>query len=203
MTNKIENNEILSTGIQFSLFTTSYFPLFLLIIVKQISQNYEYLNWGGVNIESLKVFFLNFGISSILIPISVYGLIGIYFSFKNFNEYLKEGDEVTIKDVKNRNSESISYIGTYIIPFLFQNYSTFYELFAITFLLFVIYKIYINSSLLLINPLLNIKYSIYEIDFIDKEKINKSGMVIMQRKNLEEENEVRIVKIGHKLYYSK
>ncbi len=116
---------------------------------------------------------------------------------------MKEGDEVTIKDVKNRNSESISYIGTYIIPFLFQSYSTFYELFAISFLLFVIYKIYINSSLLLINPLLNIKYSIYEIDFLDKEKINKSGMVITQRKNLEEENIIKIVKIGHKLYYSK
>ncbi len=203
MTNKVENNEILSAGIQFSLFSTSYFPLFLLIFVKQVSQNFEFLNWGGLNIGALKVFFLNFGISTILILISVYGLIGIYFSFKNFDEYLKEGDEVTVKDVRNRNSESISYIGTYIIPFLFQNYSTFYELFAISFLLFVIYKIYINSSLLLINPLLNIKYSIYDIDFIDKENIKKSGMVIMQRKNLEEENIIRIVKIGHKLYYSK
>ena len=80
MTNKIENNEILSTGIQFSLFSTSYFPLFLLIIVKQVSQNFEFLYWGELNTDALKIFFLNFGISTILILISIYGLIGIYFS---------------------------------------------------------------------------------------------------------------------------
>lgn len=200
---KIENNKILGQGIQFSLFITSYLPLFLLIIVKQISQNYKFLNWGGINTDAIKLFLLKYGISTILILISIYGLIGIYISFKNFNNYLKEGYDVIIKDVKNRNSESISYIGTYIIPFLFQNYSTFYELFAITFLLFVIYKIYINSSLLLINPLLNIKYSIYEIEFLDERNNKKNGMIIMKRNNLEEEDKIKIVKIGHKLYYSK
>lgn len=35
------------------LFITSYTPLFILIVLKQISENVTYLNWGGINRESI------------------------------------------------------------------------------------------------------------------------------------------------------
>ena len=47
---------------QFSLFVSSYLPLFLLLIVRQISVNSEYLNWAGFSWEAVMVFGAKFGL---------------------------------------------------------------------------------------------------------------------------------------------
>jgi hypothetical protein len=197
----MSKRNFLKPGFQFALFTTSYFPLFFLIILKQLFANSEKLKFGGFNYEAIILFIKHFGLSSILSIISIVGFIGLYFGLQNLNDRAENGFNVSIEDVKNKNSESISYIGTYIIPFLFQNYDGWYDLIAIMFLLFVIYKIYVNSSLLLINPLLNTKYFIFDVDFKDQEGKLKNCMILTKLKALEEEEKIKIYKIGHKLFY--
>lgn len=136
--------------------------------MRQISLNSEYLNWTEISWESFKLFGAKFGLSAVLLFFSFVGAIGYWKTLENIEEVAKNGNPVTVTDVKNKNSESIGYIATYLIPFLFQSFDGWYECASVIFLLLIIYRIYINSSLLLINPLLSFRFGIYEIEYIDQ-----------------------------------
>jgi len=186
---------------QFALFVTSYFPLFALIIIRQVSENSEFLHYCGFDWTSIKVFTSKFGLSAILSIVSIIGLFGYWKTLGNIEEVAENGRPVKIKDVKNKNSEAIGYIATYIIPFLFQSFSGWYECVSVLFLLGIIYRIYINSSLLLINPILSFRFSIYEIEYKDGDK-EKNGLIISRDKYLQDEADIKIYEIGHKLYFA-
>lgn len=186
---------------QFALFVTSYLPLFVLIVFRQISENSGFLSYGGFALASIQLFVYKFGLSIILIIVSIVGLFGYWQTLGNIEEVAKNGYPITVKDVKNKNSEAIGYIATYIIPFLFQSFSGWYECFSVLFLLVIIYRIYINSSLLLINPVLSIRFSIYEIVYLEGSK-EKNGLVISRDKYLQDESDIKIYEIGHKLYFA-
>lgn len=185
------------------LFFTSYIPLFILIAFKQIYENCLFLHWKGFSLETFWTFWGKFGIASFLIAISIFSLLGCKILFSNLQKNVANGDNVKIVNISNRNSESMGYIATYIIPFMFQKFNTVYEYFALFFLLFIIYRIYINSNLLLINPILNFKYSIFEIDY--EEQYNnkrKNGLIIIKNVNIEEDGYIKIYPIGFKLFYA-
>jgi len=187
---------------QLVLFITSYIPLFSLICLKQIYGNKGFLHWGGLTIKSVSNFFHKFGLSTFIIALSLFGLIGCHLLFKNLNKDSKNGENVIIKEINNRNSESIGYIATYIVPFLFQNFNDWYEIVAFVFLMVIIYRIYINSNLLIINPLLSFKYSIFELTYTTSNCKVRNGLIITKEKVLEEETIVKIYPIGHKLFYA-
>lgn len=197
----------LGMGILFSLFATSYTPLFLLIIFKQLSKNYEGLHWGGISSHALLVFAKSFGLSSILIVLATIGWIGVKVFLRNVKKanIPERIREVQVKNVKNKNSDAISYIGTYIIPFLFQDYSGFYEITSFFTLMVVVYVIYVNSTLILINPVLSFKYSLYEVEYSNNLRSNsqyKNGLIIIKYRYLEDDDWILIKDIGHKLFYA-
>lgn len=187
---------------QFVLFVTSYMPLFVLIGFKQVYDNFQYLKFGGFSQESLNIFISKFGLSSILLIISFFSLCGCRILFSNLKKNVKNGNNVIIRNISNRNSESIGYIATYIIPFMFQGFSSAYEILALLFLLLVIYRIYINSSLLLINPLLNFKYSIFEIEYEENSKRVRRGLIIIRNGQIDDDDIIKIYPIGFKLFYA-
>lgn len=195
------NTNSLHSAAQFSLFVSSYSPLFILIIIKQVGANSTSLSWGGFNHEAIGSFLSQFGLSAFLALLTIFGWYGIYKTLNNVEEIAKNGIPISLKSVSNKNSESIGYIATYLIPFLFQSFSSFYECFSVIFLLAIIYKIYINSSLLLINPLLSMKYAIYEIEF-EVNKKSKKGMAISKVQDLEDEAKVKLYEIGYKLFFA-
>lgn len=204
--NAVKQNR-LGAMARFSLFSTSYSPLFLIMIIRQVSQHRGYLSWGGFDQESFQLLMKYFGLSIMLGIVITLGFAGIYvFVSRIGNSARINGVKVQLKGVKNRNSESISYIGTYIIPFLFQDYSSLVDLVSVIILLTVIYFIYINSSLLLINPALNLRYSLYDVEFTDDigatDVTVKTGMVISRLKFLEDGEHVLFKNIGHKLYFA-
>ena len=55
---RYKNND-LKKGAKFALFVSSYLPLFILVILRQLSDNYNYLHWGGISINSIKTRWLN------------------------------------------------------------------------------------------------------------------------------------------------
>ena len=183
----------------FVLFITSYTPLFILIIAKQIFDNFAYLNWGGL---SIRIFISKFGIAVVLSIISLFGLCGSKILFSNLKKDVKNGNHVLIKNISNKNSESVGYIATYIIPFIFQGFSTNYEVFALFFLLFIIYRIYINSNLLLINPILSFKYSIFEIEYEEQNGKLRNGLIIIANYQIDVDSNIKIYPIGFKLFYA-
>lgn len=187
---------------QFVLFVTSYIPLFILICVKQCYENLFFLHWGGFEINAILTFFQRFGLSVVLMFVSAFGIFGCKQIFKNLDKDSKNGNNVTIAKISNRNSESIGYIATYIVPFLFQSFNGLYEVFALSFLLLIIYRIYINSSLLIINPLLSFKYSIFDIEYEIADGKTKNGLIITKDRDLDDGAIVKIYQIGHKLYYA-
>lgn len=186
---------------QFTLFVSSYLPLFLLLILKQAAVNWEFLHWGGFNFITLELFLIKFGLSAALLVICLFGWFGYRETLANIEQVAANGFPILVKDVKNKNSEAIGYIATYIIPFLFQDINNWYETVSIFFLLLVIYRIYINSSLLLINPILSLRFSIYEIEYEEKGRIC-SGLIISRNKFLQDGAELKLYEIGHELFFA-
>lgn len=195
------NNKLYGIA-KFVLFLTSYLPLFLLIAFKQICNNAQFLCWSGVSQATVGTFFDKFWLSVFLIIISIGGFVGCKLLLSNLQKDVKNGDNVTIINISNRNSDSIGYIATYIIPFIFQGFNTKYEGIALLFLLFIIYRIYINSNMLLVNPILNFRYSIFEIEYEEQNGTRKNGMIIMQNTDIEEGNIIKIYSIGFKLFFA-
>jgi len=185
---------------QFALFVTSYLPLFFLLILKQVSSNIEYLKWGGIHGDTITTI-SKFGFTLILVIVSILGWIGYLITFSNLDEEAENGQPVYIKDLRNKNSEAIGYIATYIIPFLYQSFEGWYECISVFFLLAVIYRIYINSNLLLINPILSMWFTIYDIEFEEGNSI-RNGLIVSKDKTLMEDERVKLYPIGHKLYYA-
>jgi hypothetical protein len=188
---------------QFVLFATSYIPLFILIACKQISENFEFLSWGGCSFNATWLCFQKFGLSILVIGFSIFGYWGYKQTFKNLGKVATNGDNVTITNVDNKNSESIGYIATYIVPFLFQSFDGWYENFAFIFLMVIIYRIYINSNLILINPVLSFEYSIFQIEYKQQDGKINNGLAISNNKYLLEGSIIKIYQIGFKLYYIK
>ena len=197
-----KKNEKLTRLSEFVLFVTSYLPLFILIIIRQVSENWNYLNWYGIHWDPFLVFIKRFGLSTILIFISLVGGLSYHRMMINLERNADNGYPVKILSIKNKNGEVIGYIATYIIPFLFRDFDQLSDLLSLVFLLIVIYKIYVNSSLLLINPVLSLKYTLYEIQYEDDDK-KKEGMCISIDKELMEDDVIQINELGTKLFFAK
>lgn len=200
---------ILPGRVRFALFSTSFTPLFLLIILRQVTDTWGDLRWAGITLDGVETFFRYYGISAGLSVISLTGSLFLFFTLQNLRRTIgNNGVPVQIVDVKNRNSESISYIGTYIIPFLFEDYRSLFSVLALIILLGVIYVIYVNSTLLLINPVLNLWYSLYEVEYFDVPfgqplpNRSKNAMIVVSERLLAEGDRLLFQRVGHKLFFA-
>lgn len=194
----------LHLGARVSLFIVSYLPLFFIMCFVQIYSYRDYLNWKGINTESVIIFLKYFGAVSVLISFSFLGIIGLVIFLKNVKRRCQtSGRTVRILDIENKNNESISYLFTYIIPFVFQDLSTLSNVIPIAILLTVTALIYINSSMILINPTISICYTLYQTSYLDLESEKKrSGMILTRSKYLEEDDLLDIEDVGPKLFYA-
>lgn len=201
MNQNINKTSNLHKIVQFVLFVSSYSPLFILIIFSHLYQNSEYLYWSGMSLIGIKLFVIKFGLLSVLFSVLIIGGFGYRQTLSKIEEVAKNGNPITVNDVKNKNNEVIGYIATYIILFLFQSFNGWIQCFSVLFLMILIYSIYINSSLLLINPLLRFKFAIYEIEYTENKK-NKTGVIISRDKYLQYDVNIKIYEIGPKLYFA-
>ncbi|MGN7786856.1 hypothetical protein ACTJIJ_20150 [Niabella sp. 22666] len=182
------------------LFITSYIPLFGLLILRQIKQNIVFLNYGGINRESLLLALHKFGLSYFFFIISLFGYIGLTFLLKNLEKRRSNGDLVKVIEVENKNSESISYISTYIVPFIFQDTNNLFDIASIFIVLVIIFFIYTKSNMIVINPILSITHTLYQIEYNKKNKIRKA-LLIVQEEDLECGQEIKINLVTKNIYY--
>ncbi len=192
----------LKAGARFSLFITSYLPMFFIMVFRQVCLYRDHLSWAGLTPDPVKCFVKYFGAATFLSALSLVGIIGIIVLLKNMRRRIKNNPiEIVVSDIENKNSESISYLFTYIIPFVFQDLSLIDNVVAVFTLLFVTFCIYMHSSLILINPTISFWYSLYGIEYGEGE-VTKKAMIITKQKYLEENDQIHIKEIGHKLYYA-
>jgi hypothetical protein len=192
----------LKVAARLALFLSSYSPLFVLIIFKQIYQNWKYLSFGGFTSESFYVFLMNFGLSTVLVLALLFGFLGFKMTFKNLKNKAENGKVVEVEEISNKNSEAIGYIATYILPFLYDGFNDVFSGISVLFLLIVIYSVYTRSSMLVINPVISFFYCIYDIKYKDGDNRTKSGLIVIPDDNLEEGDKIKINRIGYKIYYS-
>lgn len=124
---KATNNNKLRQGALFALFITSYIPLFLIVIAKQLKDCRDYLCWGGWNRDALCCCATHFGMSLVLAVLTIVGVGGIIVLLRNLETNLKNGQTVRVTKINNRNSEAVGYIATYIVPFLASDFTSWYE----------------------------------------------------------------------------
>ena len=81
-----------------------------------------------------------------------------------------------------------------------EPYSNLTDCITIVGIFYVVYRLYIRSKLILVNPLLSLKYSIYNIKFLDG-KISRQGILISKDCCLEEDDCAKIYNVGYQLYF--
>ena len=203
---KANSNNSLRQCALLALFITSYIPLFLIVIAKQLNEGWSFLRWGGWNKEAIMCFLSHFGMLSLLTFVCVVGIIGISVLIYNLERNIPNGQVANVVKINNRNSEAIGYIATYIVPFLASDFSSLLECCIFIVIIVLIYTIYINSNMILINPLLNMKYSLLEIEYQnvgDSSKETYDALIITDTKDFNEKVDYNIYQIGFKLYYGK
>lgn len=182
------------------LFLSSYAPLFLLIAVRQILSNTEFLIWGGLHFEAFKCLISHFGMAIICIFLTWYGLWGTYITFKNLDERVENGNIVKITEISSMNDEPLAYVATYIIPIMFNDYSKLADNITILCIFYVVYKLYVRSKLVLVNPILSMRYSIFNIKYNDGE-VSRQGILISKDNFIEENDIAKLYNVGYQLYY--
>ena len=98
---KTQNNNGLKRFALFSMFITSYIPLFAIIFLKQLNEGSDVLHWGGFNYEAIWCFVRHFGVSAVLLILSVFGALGTLALFSNLKSNLSNGSIVKVKMINN------------------------------------------------------------------------------------------------------
>ena len=182
------------------LFLSSYLPLFVLIAMKEgckIEMDVSPLRIDVGTIRDLSRAYL---IPLICLLCIALGLIGTFFTFKNIEGRVENGSITTIEEVSGLNDEPLAYIATYVISFVPQGSESWENMLALLFLLVIVCHLYIRSKLLLVNPVLSLRYSIFSIRFEDGEVI-RQGVLISRDRYIQEKDLVKIYNIGYQLYY--
>lgn len=182
------------------LFLSSYMPLFLLIAIRQIISNSNVVTWKGDYMHLVLILLKNYGMAIICISLALYGLWGTYVTFKHIGEKMENGNIVKITEISSMNDEPLAYVATYIIPIMFNDYSNIADNITILCIFYVVYKLYIHSKLILVNPMLSMKYSIFNIKY-DDDTVSRQGILISKDKFIEENDRVKIYNVGYQLYY--
>ena len=197
-----QNNEM--NGITLLLlFLTSYTPLFLLIAIRSTLINRSHLIYGGFGTGAIKECLKYFGMPIGLTFISLISIICCHTFLKKLDRDSKNGDKASIEKIENRNSESLGYIASYILPFISTNGEDIVEVFTFIILMIIIFVVYIRSNMVLINPVLNINYSIYNIEYKCGQDKIRDGLVIVRGHDMGEDEKIKLYKIGFKIFYGK
>lgn len=198
------NPHLLKRSSLFALFCLSYFPLFLLVAAKVLLAKQKFLFFGGINGKAVLVFIENFGFLIILLLLAIYSVFGTLLTLKNIKNKKTNAYPVIVKTIKPKNEQALSYLGTYVIPLLIKGDVGIFEYVTFIILFFIYYQLYASSSLILINPVLNLFYGLYEIEFFypGKEEKSQTAMVISQQQWLNEHDQLKLLKLSHSLYYA-
>jgi hypothetical protein len=198
----LNNPHLLKRHSLFAMFCLSYLPLFLLLIIKVLVANKEFLHFAGFKKEFVLTFFERFGFVLLLVLLSIYAVIGTKLTIRKI--YQKKGNAfpVTISSIKPKNEEALSYLASYVIPLLIQGTIGVFEYSTFAVLFLIYYKLYSTSSLILINPILNLKYGLYDIEYSHINGEKKQALVISKQQWLNEEDELKLLKLSHRLYFA-
>jgi hypothetical protein len=163
---------------RFLLYLSSYFPLaaifFFLFFEKHQVLAYAILGAGTLGIIGLALY------------------LSVVARLTSF--------QVSVVGVQRKDSEAMSYIVTYIVPFLAVAFTTdWQQAIALSIFFLVLSIIYVNSNMIHINPMLNlVGYHLYEITLEDD-----GVYALITRKRIARGQALSVVKIGDEILMEK
>ena len=181
--------------VQILLFIISYSPLYLILFFQNLNDDI-YLKGTKDFIGFKELAKLNTTSISFLALIVI--SISLYFLF--FNIVLKSSPEkYTIKVIKSNSVEHLSYLATYILPFIGLKFDSWQSILATISLFYVLGHIYIKTNMILTNPTLTFfGYSISTIiDSNDKTKL------VIHKEDLIKSKELDFVPLVENIYILK
>ena len=194
------------------LFFSSYCIVFLIFLLKEafnlkypLLLSSDYLKSNAVSVTGVVIYSIFF----------IFSIIAIILFRTNYDfGTIKTKKVLTIKSLSNGSSEIISYLLTMVLPLIGTNtiskiveLNEWGNLVIMVIIIIFVMMIYINSSLLIVNPMLSIiGYSLYKIEYLpENSKISVEGMLLTKNKFDPEslKDDLIVHQIDRGIYYRK
>ena len=108
--------------------------------------------------------------------------------------------EVTVQQATSKDSEAMSYVITYLLPFLGLDSSDGSDQISLAIFLFMLAALYISSNLIHMNPMLSLfRYRILEIDSLD----GKRSILLTKRVHIRPETKLLVVPLSESIILEK
>jgi hypothetical protein len=167
-----------STIVKILLFLSSYLPLFAILTLLSWSKN-----------RALAYAFIVVGLASWIV-------LEIYLRYARTKI---NPEKLDIKSAQQRDAEILSYIVTYLIPFMADFSKPPIELVALGIFFVVIGFLYFNSNMIHINPMLNLQgFHLFEVELADG-----TSQAVLTKKRLRSGSTIQAVAIGEHIYLNK
>lgn len=105
---------------------------------------------------------------------------------------------ITVASLRRRDGDALSYIATYLIPFVtVPFFDKWQETAALVFFFVVLAVVYINSDLIAVNPLLTVlRYRFYEVTIMD----DPSSYMLLSKERIIPNKEFSVADITEGVY---
>ncbi len=162
---------------RFILFLSSYIPLWVIFAI--------------ITLHTMRNVSLGF------MALAVLSLVGTVIFFRLVQRF--EGIEMPVGVIRRKDSDTMSYIASYIIPFAATAFDKVEQVIALGVFLFVLCVVYVNSSMIHINPLLSLMgYNLYEI-----EDAEGNPYFLVSRRNLRRGDAVKAIDLANNIFLEK
>ena len=177
------------------LFFVSYLPLFIILFIQNLKPIYE-----GERLKSWKEIILDNQIATICLLASLVSLV-LYFIISSLVQRYGFKTPETVIKVKNTGVEYLSYLGTYIIPFIGMKFDSVNNSLATWVLILVIALIYPRTNLIYANPTLALfGYNIYKVT-LDTD--TDEEIVVITREKIKKKKAYRFKELTEEVFFAK
>lgn len=159
------------------LFLSSYFPLALIFFFLSIKRH-RY-------------------VAIAILIVGLLGVLGMYLYLRQAQKLAPS--KIKVSALQRLDAEAMSYIVTYVIPFLAIPFNGWEQGIALSIFFVVLGILYVNSNMIHINPMLNLSgYHLYEV------AIEGGGThALITRHRILRGDEVKVIKIGEDILLEK
>ena len=165
------------------LFVSSYFPLTIILCIFLLDPQRPWDIGGHVA-------------AVVILGVGIAGLIILWLYIKRIAPG-KVAFHEKITDFQRHDSDVMSYIASYIVPFVTFPLQEWQQISALIIFLLILLAIYVSSNMIYINPMLTIfGYHLYEV----KIESSEASHYLVSNKHVVRGKLIRVVKIGDEAF---
>ncbi len=179
-------------AIQILLFIISYAPLYIILTIQNINDTY-YVDGAFIGYNQL---YHNNRVSIILLLMTLFSIVTYFVLYRIV---LKSSTvKILLKSRIENNEEHLSYLATYILPFVGLSFDSWQTIAASIVLFYVLGIVYIRTNLILTNPTLTLFGF-----FISNFETNNKTCFIIHKEKISSGDEVDCVHLINNIYIKK